>query len=152
MTEVSARSPREVAERFLRVASDGTPDELADLYAENSVIEMPFGAQPGVPLQFEGREGHRARFRSFAPSIRVERIGLVALHETADPEVVIAEYDYQATAVPTGRSFTNRYIMVMRVRDGLIVHSRDYANPLGGAAAFGNLDRLLQAARQSTAG
>jgi ketosteroid isomerase-like protein len=62
---------------------------------------------------------------------------------------VIVEYDYHAVAVPTGRSFTNRYIMVVRVRDGLIVHSRDYANPLGSAAAFGNLDRIVQAARGS---
>ncbi|MEU5090107.1 nuclear transport factor 2 family protein [Streptomyces sp. NPDC021356] len=151
MPAASTLSPREVAKRFLRVAAEGTSDELADLYAETSVIEMPFGPQPGVPLRFEGREGHRARFKRFAPSLRVERIDRVTLHETADPEVVIVEYDYHATAVPTGRPFTNRYIMVMRIRDGLIVHSRDYVNPLVSAAAFGNLDRLHQAAGQSLA-
>jgi uncharacterized protein len=150
MTQASARSPRETVERFLSVAAHGTPGDMADLYAEDSVIEMPFGPQPGVSVRFEGREGpdgHRARFASFMPSIRVTGVDLVALHETADPEVVIVEYDYHAVAVPTGRSFTNRYIMIVRVRDGLIVHSRDYANPLGSAAAFGNLDRIMQAAR-----
>lgn len=149
MTAIDAPRPRDVAERFLRVAAEGTPDELADLYAEDSVIEMPFGPTPGVPLRFEGREGHRERFKGFAPMVRVEGIDDVTVHETADPEVVIVEYDYHATAVPTGRSFTNRYVMVMRIRDGLIMHSRDYANPLGSAAAFGNLDRLLQAAQQA---
>ena len=152
MTEPSARSPRETVERFLAVAAHGTPDDMADVYAEDSVIEMPFGPQPGTALRFEGREGpggHRARFAKFLPSIRVTGIDLVALHETADPEVVIVEYDYHAVAVPTGRSFTNRYIMVVRVRDGLIVSSRDYANPLGSAAAFGTLDRIVEAARGS---
>jgi uncharacterized protein len=152
MTQPSERSPRETVERFLAVAAHGTPDEMADLYAEDSVIEMPFGPQPGVPLRFEGREGpsgHRARFASFLPAVRVTGIDLVALHETADPEVVIVEYDYHAVAVPTGRSFTNRYIMVVRVRDGLIAYSRDYASPLGSAAAFGTLDRIVEAARGS---
>lgn len=145
-----ARSARETVERFLAVVAGGTPDEMADLYAEDSVIEMPFGPRPGVPIRFEGREGpdgHRARFANFLPSVRVTGIDLVELHETGDPEVVIVEYDYHAVAVPTGRSFTNRYIMVVRVRDGLIVSSRDYANPLGSAAAFGNLDRIVEAAR-----
>lgn len=145
-----ARSARETVERFLAVVADGTPDEMADLYAEDSVIEMPFGPRPGVPIRFEGREGpdgHRARFANFLPSVRVTGVDLVELHETGDPEVVIVEYDYRAVAIPTGRSFTNRYIMVVRVRDGLIVFSRDYANPLGSGAAFGNLDRMVEAAR-----
>jgi len=152
MTQPSAHSPRETVERFLTVAAHGTPDEMADLYAEDSVIEMPFGLQPGVPLRFEGREGpdgHRTRFASFRPAVRVTGVDLVALHETADPDVVIVEYDYHAVAVPTGRPFTNRYIMVVRIRDGLITHSRDYANPLGSAAAFGTLDRIVEAARGS---
>ena len=62
---------------------------------------------------------------------------------------MIVEYDYRAVALPTGRSFINRYIMVVRVRDGLIAYSRDYANPLGSAAAFGTLDRIVEAARSS---
>ena len=152
MTQASARSPRETVERFIAVAAHGTADEMADLYTEDSVIDMPFGPQPGVPLRFEGREGpggHRTRFASFLPAIRVTGVDLIALHETADPEVVIVEYDYHAVAVPTGRPFTNRYIMVVRVRDGLIAYSRDYANPLASAAAFGTLGRLLEAAQGS---
>lgn len=149
MTQVSARTPRETVERFLAVAAQGTPDEMADLYTADSVIEMPFGPRPGVPLRFEGREGpdgHRTRFATFLPAIRVTGLDLVALHEAADPEVVIVEYDLHAVAIPTDRSFTNRYVMVVRVRDGLIAYSRDYANPLSSAAAFGTLDRIVAAA------
>jgi hypothetical protein len=139
MSHDPTRTPRETAERFLEVVLHGTPDDLADLYAEDSVIDIPFGREPGQPLRFEGREGrdgHRIRFRTFLPASRITGVDLVALHETADPEVVVLEYDYHATAVPTGRSFTNNSVMVMRIRDGLIVHSRDYSNPLATAAAF----------------
>ena len=45
------------------------------------------------------------------------------MHETVDPEVVIAEFDYTARGV----TFAN--IQVLRVRDGLIVETRDYHDP-----------------------
>lgn len=50
------------------------------------------------------------------------------LHETRDPEVVIAEYDYDGRVTTTGRSFQVPNIQVSRVRDGQIVASRDYHN------------------------
>jgi hypothetical protein len=139
MSQNHTRTPHETAERFLEVILHGTPDDLADLYAEDSAIDIPFGREPGKPLRFEGREGpdgHRTRFRTFLPASRITGVDLVALHETADPEVIVLEYDYHATAVPTGRAFTNNSVMVMRIRDGLIAHSRDYSNPLATAAAF----------------
>ena len=49
--------------------------------------------------------------------------------ETADPEVVVAEYDYVIeTDVQT---VTVASIQVVRVRDGLIVESRDYHDHVG---------------------
>jgi ketosteroid isomerase-like protein len=54
----------------------------------------------------------------------------VTLHETADPEVVIAEYRIHGHLAPSGKPFSLTYIMVVRVRGGLIVWSRDYGNPL----------------------
>lgn len=63
----------------------------------------------------------------------------VVVHETTDPEVIIAEQDFDLTAPTTGRRFTSSFLLVMRVRDGLIVHIRDYADAL--RTAWG-LDRL----------
>ncbi|AQZ66860.1 unnamed protein product [[Actinomadura] parvosata subsp. kistnae] len=123
-------SAREVAERFLGVAAGGDLAALADLYSEDSVIELPF-APPGIPARFEGREGHRARFGRAATVVRHERVANVVLHESTDPEVVIVEYDLHGHVLSSGQPFTRSYVMVMRVRDGLIVHSRDYADPAG---------------------
>jgi hypothetical protein len=43
-----------VFERLLSGISDGAWPELADLYAEQAVVEQPFA--PGGPTRLEGRE------------------------------------------------------------------------------------------------
>lgn len=48
------------------------------------------------------------------------------LHETADAEVVVVEYDYLAENTTTGHTRTVHNIQVLRVRAGRIVASRDY--------------------------
>ena len=50
----------------------------------------------------------------------------IAVHETDDPEVVIHEFTTRATF--DGKEVTMAGIRVMRVRDGVIVSSRDYGN------------------------
>jgi hypothetical protein len=78
----------ETVERFIAVTGHGTPDDMADLYAEDSVIEMPFGPRPGVPLRFESREGpdgHRARFARFLPSIHMKMTRPVATTVSTRP-------------------------------------------------------------------
>ena len=40
---------------------------------------------------------------------------------------------------------TASFLMVMTIRDGQIVHTRDYANPIAGAQVLGKLPELLAA-------
>jgi ketosteroid isomerase-like protein len=70
----------------------------------------------------------------------------VVVHETADPEVVIGEFAYVGRVLATGARFTVHNVFVLRVRDGLIVESRDYADHLAFAAATGRLPSLTAAA------
>lgn len=67
------------------------------------------------------------------------------LHETEDPELVVAEYRLHGRIVPTGKEFAHHLVMVARIRDGLITHSRTYANPLDNAVAFDAVNDLLAA-------
>jgi ketosteroid isomerase-like protein len=60
--------------------------------------------------------------------------------------VVIGEFAYEGRITTTGRAFTVRNVFVLRVRDGLIVESRDHADHLAFAAATGRLDALVAAA------
>lgn len=136
-------SPREVVERFIRATADNAWDDLADLYDSNVVIEIPF-APPGIPQRTEGRERLRERFKNIAGLRRFDKAELLAMHETQDSEVVVAEWNVHGQVIATGRSFTFSYIMVVRVRDGRIVSSRDYSNPIDGAKAFDRLPQLFE--------
>jgi ketosteroid isomerase-like protein len=52
----------------------------------------------------------------------------VTVHQTTDPEVVIGEFEYLATVPGMAEPFPIPNIFVIRVRDGQIVQSRDYAD------------------------
>lgn len=91
------------------------------------------------------RSGLRARLRAGAASRRYRRLGNVVIHETADPDVVIVEYELHGEFSQTAEPFSMRFLMVLTVRDGQIVHSRDYSNPIVGAQVIGRLPELIAA-------
>jgi ketosteroid isomerase-like protein len=122
-------TPRQVFERLSAGFSGRDWSRLHDLYAEDAVITMPF-ALPS-PVRLNGRDEVRKHFSRDVP-FTVRPLD-VTVHETADPEVIVAEYDYEVTAADAQVRVSN--IQVLRVRDGLIVESRDYHNH----AALGNL-------------
>ena len=143
-----AISPRQVVDRFLRAAASGHPETMADHYAADVVIEMPFSPTALYPARIATtREELRARFKAGTVVRTYERLDNVMIHETTDPEVIITEYDLHGRLVETGEPFVLSYLMVMTVRDGLIVHTRDYTDPIQGAKVLGRLPELLAALR-----
>lgn len=116
-------------------------DQLASLYAERTDVRHPFA--PGGGPVLRTRADLRRHF-ALAPSRAegIQRFDPVVLHvhRTADPEVVVTEYRYEGSAADRPVSITN--ILVTRVRDGMIVESRDYADHIAAARAFGHLPAL----------
>jgi ketosteroid isomerase-like protein len=76
--------------------------------------------------------------------LRLQARNLV-VHETSDPEVVVAEWDYDGLVTTANRPFRVSSIQVSRVRNGQIVASRDYHNHLVLADVLGQLPALLAA-------
>jgi ketosteroid isomerase-like protein len=58
------------------------------------------------------------------------------VHETTDPEVVVAEFGYRFRPREGVEAFPVANVQVVRVRDGLIVSSRDYHDHAAIAAAL----------------
>jgi uncharacterized protein len=140
------RSPRETVEQLLRAVVSENRGDMADCYAPEVVIEMPFAVEALYPSRVATtREQLRARFQAGTEDRRYTGLSNVAIHETADREVVIAEYQLNGEMAATGESFAVRFIMVITVRDGHIVHTRDYSNPIAGAQLLGRLPELLAA-------
>jgi uncharacterized protein (TIGR02246 family) len=97
-------------------------DELADLYAEDGLHEFPFGGWP----PFRGREEIRAGYTQMwcAMKAEVKEIRDVVIRRTADPEVVVEEHVVVVSI--SGQELTVPGLLILRVRDGVIVHARDY--------------------------
>src|SRR5689334_6244590 len=123
-------TPADVLARRCRLTLNGDADGLADLFAPDAVIEVPFAGPPGRPARLEGRESIRANARQvIASPLRLENYEVAELHQTQDPEVVIAEVRTTGTVTTTGRSFATTSVQILRIRDGQIVRSRDFADP-----------------------
>jgi uncharacterized protein len=144
----TTRSPRETVEQLLRAVVSATPGDMADCYAPEVVIEMPFAVDALYPSQIAATRGElRARFQAGTAIRRYKRLANVTIHETANPEVVIAEYELHGEMTATGALFSVRYAMVITIRDGYIVRSRDYTDPIEGARLLGRLPELLASLR-----
>jgi ketosteroid isomerase-like protein len=138
-------SPREVFERHRRAITARAWSELAALYAADVVVDLPFNLPE--PLRLQGREQLHARFLGGAKlPLEMEMHNLV-VHETLDPEVIVAEFDYHGRMTDgSGREFDAANVIVMRVRNGLIVSSRDYHNHAVLAQFLGDVAELTTAA------
>jgi hypothetical protein len=137
---------RQAVERFLNATVGPDPGDLADFYAPNVVIEMPFAPAMLYPSRIETtREQLRERFQAGSAIRRYTGLRDVVIHETADPDVVIAEYSLQGELTGTREPFTLSFLMVITVHEGLIVHSRDYTDPIAGARILGRLPELAAA-------
>src|SRR5271168_4167502 len=101
---------------------------FVQMFAEDGVMEFPY-ALPS-PKRLEGREALAAHLAYLARLVELLSVSDVVKHETTDPEVFIVEFASSGRAVATGEPFEQRYISVIRVRDGRIVHYKDYWNPL----------------------
>jgi uncharacterized protein len=129
----STPTPRQLLERTHTLILEGRLDDYADLFAEDGVFEIPF-APAGVPRRIEGRDALRSLFRAGAErsrrTARFTGVDYRAVHETADPEVVVAEFEVRGERTQGGEPFTFSDVIVLRAREGRILSLRDYWNPL----------------------
>jgi uncharacterized protein len=134
-------SPLEILERFQQAAIDRSLGTMLDLYADDAVHEFPF-TRPGLPSRLVGREQIQAFLQANWENspLQYHAYRNVVVHETADPEVIVIEQDATGTATTNGRDFALPNIVVLRVRDGRIIHFRDYVNVYAVAEA---LDRPM---------
>jgi ketosteroid isomerase-like protein len=141
-----SKTPREVAE-LVRQTVEGRGDLVfADLFAEDGVMEYPFGI-PGQLMTLDGQAAIREFFHSRGGLRDLFDMAEVTavVHETQDPEVVIVEIDHHGHSHIADGPYQMHALGIIRVRDGRIVHYRDYMNPLALAKLTGRMPELLTA-------
>jgi uncharacterized protein len=137
---MSSATPADVLARRSQLILNGDADGFADLFVPDAVIESSFAGPPGTPVRLEGREAIREYSRQvMASPLRLEDFEVVELYQTLDPEVVITEMRAKGTVTTTDRPFTTTSVQIIRIREGHIVHSRDFADPRILEDAIGDL-------------
>jgi ketosteroid isomerase-like protein len=140
--ETAMRSLSDIISTYQRAMREKDADLLASLYSEDAVHEFPFFS----PRHAEPLNGRAAIRDHYAPAwaatpVEVENVESVAVHWTSDPEVSVVEQKITGHVPATGRELRMGGILVIRVRNGEIVHMRDYIDTLGAMDAMGQLPR-----------
>ena len=121
-------SNQAVLREVMATISAGEFDRLAEFMTDDLVFELPYGPD-FMPERFDGLETwdqmQRATFGMFT-SFRLEPL---LFHDCLDPDQLIAEYRSEATVARNGNDYRNRYIGVLRFRDGRISEWREFHNP-----------------------
>jgi len=134
----SSRSPRDVLGLYHRAMRAKSADDLAALYAPDGVHEFSFFT-PGRSEPYAGREAIRAGYGQSWHNhpLAIDAIEDVFVHEAADPEVVIGQWRLTGSVIATGQPVVLTGLLVLRVRDGMIIHTRDFMDGMGVANALG---------------
>jgi ketosteroid isomerase-like protein len=141
-------SPREVFLQLVGGVADGNFDELPDLYGEVTDVRHPMATPESEPLTSRGAlRDHFTVPPEARETLPKRRIVDVVVHETADSEVIVTEFAYEFT-LPDGSPAKVPCVFVMRVRDGQIIESRDYIDPIRTFTARGDLEGLIAALRK----
>lgn len=119
---------QEIFRRYVRAgALTRDADSLAELFTEDGVLEAPLVPDGhAFPNRMVGREAIRAGMAEYyrrqpgAPGAVDTARSSFVLHETTDPDVVIAEIDTVVDGVAMS------LVQIVRLRDGKIARLRDY--------------------------
>ena len=127
-------STADLFHRLLAGLTSADWSQLSALYAEDARVTMPLALPE--PRVLTGRDEIAAHFAgSTAVPIRF-RAENVVVHQTVDPDVVIAEFDYVVRVTTTGEEFRASNVQLVRARDGLIAETHDYHDHARLAAAL----------------
>ena len=116
---------RRVLGRRLRPDAETFPD----MFAVDGVLEYPY-APAGLNTPVAGREAIIANFQRIRKLLRIDSVADVSAIEVSDPNLAVLEFSGRGEGLITGEAYNQCYISVIRMRDGSIVHYKDYWNPI----------------------
>jgi ketosteroid isomerase-like protein len=117
------------------------PDAVAAMFTEDGVYDSPLAPDDHPLRRLVGRDAIRTGISAYhqqptyQATMNRERSAYV-LHDTADPDVFIAEIDV-AFDEADGRRTTMSLLQIFRLRDGQIAMLRDYFSELPSVVSDG---------------
>ncbi|TGD74778.1 hypothetical protein E4634_06140 [Mangrovimicrobium sediminis] len=127
--------PMQLMQAWLEHFPAGDFDAFPGAIAEDFVLRLPF-MPPGVDGEFRGREHARAVLEASAQGRSALVFSDVKVLRTEDPELFLTTARGAAT-MADGTPYRNEYIMLTRLRDGVVLEHVEYLNPLAVMASMG---------------
>jgi ketosteroid isomerase-like protein len=119
---------RELFETVLATISAGEFEQLAQYMTDDLVFDLPYGPD-FMPNPIEGLETWNQMQLMTFQLFDAFRLELIEVHDCVDPDELVAEYRSDATVKRNGNAYRNRYIGVVRFRDGKIAQWREFHDP-----------------------
>jgi len=113
---------------WLDTFPEGDFDAFPGEVSPDFVLRLPF-MPPGAPTEFVGRDVAQAALAGSAKGRSKLVFHDVVILRTEDPELLLTTARAEAK-MANGRTYRNAYVMLTRIRDGVVVEHIEYLNPL----------------------
>jgi len=125
-------------ELFLAHLKEVTRDFAAwrQLFADNAVMEYPYGAHAGVASPLVGVPAIAQSVKGFLDSVENFQVTIGNIRKIEGEDAVFAEFSGSATAINTGRAYHQNYVVYLRAENGKIAEFREYFDASRVVAAF----------------
>ena len=124
--EELAAANRDLAQKVVELLGS---EEQFELYADDIVMEFPYGPSLGMPDRFETKPNVVAYVRRILEGLAGVVIREMSLSSVAgDPTTVFVEYEADCPT-PGGNTYRQIYINKMQFRDGKLLHMRELWDP-----------------------
>ncbi|NKB16031.1 MAG: nuclear transport factor 2 family protein [Sphingomonadales bacterium] len=107
----------------------------AALCDENVIVEFPF-APDVASRKLLGRAAIYEYLKDYPSVIDIKSTPTLKINATEDPNMVIVEWSASGQVISSGNPYEMSYATFVTFKDGLIVHYREYWNPMAFMAAM----------------
>jgi len=136
--ELTAKTPNEqLVLTFYQSLMAKDFDTWGGLFNADAKQENPFmPGKDGLAPGFEGRDRIVFHYRTVLENRRDLVFRIHAIHQSTDPNLIIAEVGGTSVVPETGRIYDQRYVWFFHLKDGRIQRMQEYFNPLAFESAF----------------
>ena len=129
----------EITRDFYRQWGRGNLEEWLKRYiTEDSVLDNPLPAPITFAGNFKGPQGFAQYAKQITETLKIEQFSLDEI--LADGERVVILGRETSRVIKTGKSYTMSWVHVLTVRDGRVLHMREYNDTEAMSVAFSGAD------------
>ena len=140
--QVSSRNVAgEIAADFLDALAVSDADRIANLWTEDAVLEFPF-APEGFPFRVEGQPAIEKYFRDALAAVTPIAYPDRVITPLAEPDACVIEFGSQLTVGDDPTVFENKYITIVRVKEGKIAYFKEHYDSLKRVEGFPSGDEM----------